>query len=174
MNIFTIRLNKYELKMAYISKIFFVLVITVSFSSASFAQNSQSSQSNFKTEKDSLISLKQYLTEENNKLNSDVDSLKALSASLDKKMDLANSELHNYKSKLFVRKYGRDEGDKVLNGQIWKGMTEEMVKDSWGKPDKTHKDVYKWGTFEQWYYGDVTYFFKNGKLTDWEEKKKDK
>ncbi|MCH8326702.1 MAG: hypothetical protein IIB83_09140 [Bacteroidetes bacterium] len=32
----------------------------------------------------------------------------------------------------------------------------------------------KWGIFTQWTFGDVTFFFKNGKLFEWEEIKKDK
>ena len=53
-------------------------------------------------------------------------------------------------------------------------MTEDMLNDSWGKPDRTNKIKKKWGIFTQWYYGDITYFFKNSKLIEWEQKKKDK
>ncbi len=48
-------------------------------------------------------------------------------------------------------------------------MTERMLKDSWGEPDKIDKNMEKWGVFTQWYYGNITYFFKNGKLIAWEE-----
>ncbi len=47
-------------------------------------------------------------------------------------------------------------------------MTDEMVRDGWGEPDRVDKNVEAWGTFTQWNYGDVTFFFKDGKLTDWE------
>ncbi len=160
--------------MKYLKTFSFVLLFMVLISSAGFAQNDSGLKAKkYNTEKDSLTILKQNLTSQTEKLNAEVDSLKTISADLDKKLDKANSELHGLKGRLFVKKYGRESGDRVLNGQIWKGMTKEMVMDSWGKPDKKHKDVYKWGTFEQWYYGDVTYFFKNGKLIDWEEKKKE-
>ncbi len=49
-------------------------------------------------------------------------------------------------------------------------MTDEMVRDSWGKPDKIDKNVERWGVFTQWYYGNVTFFFRDGKLTEWDEK----
>ena len=53
-------------------------------------------------------------------------------------------------------------------------MTEDMLNDSWGKPDRTNKIKKKWVIFTQWYYGDITYFFKNSKLIEWEQKKKEK
>ena len=49
-------------------------------------------------------------------------------------------------------------------------MTEKMLKDSWSEPDRKTRNKKKWGLFTQWYYGTITYFFKNGVLTDWEEK----
>ena len=50
-------------------------------------------------------------------------------------------------------------------------MTEKMLRDGWGKPDRIHTSTYKWGIYSQWYYGDIIYFFRNGKLIDWEEKR---
>ena len=50
-------------------------------------------------------------------------------------------------------------------------MTENMLNDSWGKPDKIDVNKEKWGVFSQWYYGNITYFFRDGSMIDWEEKK---
>ena len=51
-------------------------------------------------------------------------------------------------------------------------MTEEMLIDSWGEPDKVNVDKFDYGTFSQYFYGDITYFFdRDGKLIDWEEGK---
>ena len=71
---------------------------------------------------------------------------------------------------LYIAKYGEKDGVNVSYGRVWIGMTEEMLRDSWGKPDKIEKNVENWGTFTQWYYGDVTYFFRDGILTEGEEK----
>jgi hypothetical protein len=65
-------------------------------------------------------------------------------------------------------KYGEEIGNKIAYKQIWTGMTDEMVMESWGEPDRVDKNVEEWGTFTQWFYGNVTFFFKDGKLTDWE------
>jgi len=48
-------------------------------------------------------------------------------------------------------------------------MTDEMVRDGWGDPDRIDRNVEKWEVFEQWNYGNITFFFRDGKLTDWEE-----
>ena len=48
-------------------------------------------------------------------------------------------------------------------------MTDEMVSDGWGDPDRIDRNVKKWGVFEQWNYGNITFFFRDAKFTDWEE-----
>ena len=49
-------------------------------------------------------------------------------------------------------------------------MTDKMLEESWGKPDNITSNKEKWGMFTQWYYGEITYFFKNGELLGWEQK----
>ena len=44
-----------------------------------------------------------------------------------------------------------------------------MVRDGWGKTDQINNNVERWGTFTQWSYGNITFFFRDGNLTDWEE-----
>ncbi len=158
-----------------LSKINFqcIIIFTFIFSLSLFGQTkSQLNRKTFETRMDSLTSMKNSLNMFINNLKTQVDSLKNISGNLDKKLEACNTALRSEKQKLFVKKYGNEIGNRVASGQVWKGMTQEMLKDGWGKPDKTHKIVHPWGVFSQWYYGDITYFFKNGKLTDWEEKKK--
>ncbi len=78
-----------------------------------------------------------------------------------------NNNRHTY----LVKKYGKKIANWINYKRIWKGMSIEMTKDSWGKPDKISTQKHNWGIFTQLYYGNVTFYFKNGKLTDWEEKK---
>lgn len=118
----------------------------------------------YNSKKDSLIQLKSTLALQKDKLNSEIEGLNSQIEKLD---DSLKTELRS----LYILKYGKKIGTNIAFGKIWKGMTEDMLRDSWGKPDKIKKNVEKWGTFTQWYYGKITYFFKNGKMTDWEEKK---
>ncbi|PID58390.1 MAG: hypothetical protein CR986_07735 [Ignavibacteriae bacterium] len=108
-------------------------------------------------EKDNLIELKKLL-------KSEIDSLKQLKSELSDKLKSAR------KTKL-IKTYGKEIGNRIYNGQVWKGMTEKMLEESWGRPDKIKQNKEKWGLFRQWYYGKITYFFRDGILTDWEEKK---
>jgi len=115
--------------------------------------------------KDSLRKSNQSVQELNKSLRNDIDSLKALRDSLQRKL---KTELRG----LYISRYGKEAGGKVAMGQIWTGMTEEMMRDSWGEPDSITVNDQKWGKYSQWYYGDITYFFKDGKLFEWENKDK--
>lgn len=129
------------------------------------------SQSVEKISKERYTNLVDSLTAEKNSLTKQKQLLIAQIDSLEKyKVDLSN-KLVSARSKSLVKKYGKEIGSRVANGQIWKGMTEQMLEDSWGKPDKITTNKKKWGIFRQWYYGEITYFFRDGILTDWEEKK---
>ncbi|MCF8266381.1 MAG: hypothetical protein K9I99_17935, partial [Melioribacteraceae bacterium] len=79
------------------------------------------------------------------------------------------SAITNCKEEILVLKYGQEYGMRVSMGRVWKGMSENMMRDSWGEPDKIDKNKEKWGVFSQWYYGEIVYFFKDGKLTEWEQ-----
>lgn len=60
----------------------------------------------------------------------------------------------------YVEAYGIETFDKMLNGKVPVGITEEMVIDTWGKPEKINRS----STGEQWVYGSQYLYFKNGKL----------
>lgn len=116
---------------------------------------------------DSLTVEKERLLIEKETLVFEIDSMKNLLVELEERCKSARSEQ-------LLKKYGREIGKRIVNGQVWKGMSERMLEDSWGKPDKITKNKEKWGTYTQWYYGSITYFFENGKMIDWEEEVKNK
>lgn len=151
---------------------YFLLILLFIIGSLVYGQtNGKMNEKQYGALTDSLRVLKLSLTKENLQLEKEVDSLKIVSESLDKKLNKAQSELMKIQHTFYIKKYGKENGNRIIEGKVWKGMTESMLRDSWGKPDKTHQNNYKWGVFDQWYYGDITYFFKNSKLIDWEEKK---
>ena len=144
---------------------FFILLFLLIISAPLYSQTYQS-------EKDSLIILKNSLSSENAKLKTEVDSLTTYLSELDKKLNVNQGELLGLKKRLFIKKYGKEDGKRMAQGRIWKGMSLKMLVDEWGKPDRSHTDKHPWGVFTQLYYGDITYFFKNSILTDWEESSK--
>jgi hypothetical protein len=62
------------------------------------------------------------------------------------------------------KKYGSRAKD-VMNGVIWIGASRDAVWDSWGQPDKINKTIGRYGTHEQWVYGDQYIYLDNGKVT---------
>lgn len=154
--------------MKNILKLFLIIVTFYSYAAYNFAQDkNQYNEKNYKSEFDSLKYLKEQNENSRKNLLNEISELKKISADLNNQILLITQEIE----KLYVDKFGKEIGLRVYNKQIWKGMTEKMLSASWGKPDKIDKNVEKWGTFTQWYYGKITFFFRDGKLTDWEELK---
>ena len=59
-------------------------------------------------------------------------------------------------------------GRKLLRGDYWLGMTDEMAKISLGKPKKINRSVGSWGTHEQWVYEGIYLYFENGVLISYQ------
>ena len=137
--------------------IFTVLIILISL--PAFAQM---------TEKE-YNSKMESLTLQKKELNGEIETLKTEVESLQNRIPELEQEMITAFRELYVLKYGREIGQRVAYKQIWKGMTDEMVRDGWGESDRIDKNVEEWGVFEQWNYGNITFFFKDGKLTDWDE-----
>ena len=138
-------------------KILFIVVLF--FSVTLFAQITVEE---YQKEKQFLISKKFNLEDEILKLKNDIDSLRNLIPELEQNVILTYREL-------YVLKYGEEIAQRIASKRIWKGMTDEMVRDGWGKPDQINNNVERWGTFTQWSYGNIIFFFRDGNLTDWEE-----
>lgn len=61
----------------------------------------------------------------------------------------------------------------IDEGKIKLGMTDEMVRASWGNPSDINQSVGSWGIHEQWVYPRGSYdndylYFENGVLTSWQ------
>jgi hypothetical protein len=70
--------------------------------------------------------------------------------------------------------YSKSTWDLIKKENINMGMTENQVRLSWNDPDDINSYTYKWGSTDQWIYGDVldgaTYlYFENGKLDSWQD-----
>ena len=122
----------------------------------------QTGEEEYYAEKELLTYRKAELNNEILQLKNDIDSLRNLIPRLEQNLLLAYREL-------YIMKYGNEIGERVAYNRVWKGMSEGMLYDSWGEPDKKETNKENWGTFSQWYYGDVIFFFRDGKLIDWEE-----
>jgi hypothetical protein len=64
-------------------------------------------------------------------------------------------------------KYGTSMAARLISGKIWKGMTTEMVQDSWGSPKKINRVINGNVVKEDWYYNNSWLYFENDTLTEW-------
>lgn len=64
-------------------------------------------------------------------------------------------------------KYGSSMAARLDAGKIWKGMTAEMVQDSWGVPQKINRVISGNNIKEEWVYRNSWLFFENDRLIEW-------
>lgn len=64
-------------------------------------------------------------------------------------------------------KYGTATAARINSGKIWKGMTAEMVRDSWGSPVKINRVVSGNTMKEEWTFRSTWLYFENNILMDW-------
>lgn len=72
---------------------------------------------------------------------------------------------------LLVNALGTKIGNRIVNREIWLGMSGDLARLSQGIPDDINKSVGSWGVHEQWVYNskDLYLYFENGKLTSWQK-----
>jgi hypothetical protein len=68
---------------------------------------------------------------------------------------------------LLENKYGTSLAARLYAGKIWKGMSAEMVKDSWGTPGKINRSISLNLVREEWIYNNTWLFFEADKLIEW-------
>lgn len=68
-----------------------------------------------------------------------------------------------------IKKYGDIVGGQIYNKDLRIGMTEDMVKDAFGEPDRINRTVTEYTNSEQWVYNISSkmrlYYFDDDKLT---------
>jgi hypothetical protein len=56
---------------------------------------------------------------------------------------------------------------KLMAGKIWKGMSAEMIKDSWGSPRKINRVISGNLIKEEWIFKNTWLYIENDILADW-------
>jgi len=69
-------------------------------------------------------------------------------------------------------KYGTAMAKLLAAGKVWKGMTSDMVKDSWGPPMNINKTFQGNGAREEWEYRSTVLYIENNVLANWGPAKK--
>jgi hypothetical protein len=68
-------------------------------------------------------------------------------------------------AKMYKVKFGEDNWQRILEGKVKIGMTDEMCKLSWGSPKKINETITSGKVTEQWVYEDNNLYFSNKILT---------
>ena len=66
-----------------------------------------------------------------------------------------------------MNKYGNQVATQLYAGKIWKGMTGQMVKDSWGSPRKINRVISGNNIREEWIYQNTWLYLQNDELIQW-------
>ena len=64
-------------------------------------------------------------------------------------------------------KYGTSIATRLYSGKVWKGMSTEMVSDSWGTPEKINRSISSSIVKEEWIYRNTWLFFESDRLIEW-------
>jgi hypothetical protein len=65
------------------------------------------------------------------------------------------------------KKYGSSMAARLNSGKIWKGMNSEMVRDSWGSPQKINREISGNLIKEEWIYKNSWLYLENNTLVEW-------
>ena len=65
------------------------------------------------------------------------------------------------------KKYGHDMAERLYAGKIWKGMTSQMVQDSWGPPIQVNSSVNTTPVRYEWVYKSSCLYIENNTLVNW-------
>ncbi|MBN1108217.1 MAG: hypothetical protein JXR66_01430 [Bacteroidales bacterium] len=65
------------------------------------------------------------------------------------------------------QKYGSQMASRMAAGKIWKGMTSEMVSDTWGTPQKINRVVSGNTVKEEWIYKNTWLYIEDDVLREW-------
>ena len=68
---------------------------------------------------------------------------------------------------VLTTKYGDDIGKRLYQHKVWKGITSDMARDSWGKPVQINRMYVNQNVDEEWIYSRKLLYFRDGILIDW-------
>lgn len=68
---------------------------------------------------------------------------------------------------ILIDKYGTELAKKIYQHKVWKGITSEMARDSWGKPKQINRMYVDTRVDEEWIYSRSYLYFRDGVLIEW-------
>jgi len=68
---------------------------------------------------------------------------------------------------VLVARYGEDIAKRLYQHKVWKGVSADMARDSWGKPKQINRMYVDQSVDEEWVYTKKWLYFRDGVLIEW-------
>ncbi len=81
--------------------------------------------------------------------------------------DVQNRQIPTERYQALSEKYGADLGLRLYQHKVWKGITSDMARDSWGKPKQINRMYVDTSVDEEWIYSRSYLYFRDGVLVEW-------
>jgi len=81
--------------------------------------------------------------------------------------DVQARQISTDRFQTLVDKYGTDLASKIYQHKVWKGITSDMARDSWGKPKQINKMYVDNSIDEECIYSKSYLYFRDGVLIEW-------
>ena len=81
--------------------------------------------------------------------------------------DVQARQISTDRFQTLVDKYGTDLASKIYQHKVWKGITSDMARNSWGKPKQINKMYVDNSIDEEWIYSKSYLYFRDGVLIEW-------
>ncbi|MCF1753383.1 hypothetical protein [Mariniradius sediminis] len=108
-----------------------------------------------------------YVLEKKNKEQAIEDSLIQVR---NKEEEIQRRQQYETRFNELTKKYGSTIGKRIFMKEVWIGMTEDMLLDSWGEPEEINRTVTATLVRKQYVYPGQKYIYvENGKVTAWQD-----
>ena len=87
-----------------------------------------------------------------------------------REQELQQIQENNPKLDRLIKEYGESTAKRLIDGEIWIGMSNEMAREALGRPNDINRTSTSYGVREQWVYPNGKYlYFEDGVLDSWQE-----
>ena len=81
--------------------------------------------------------------------------------------DVQSRQIPTERFQALIDKYGTDMAKRLYQHKVWKGISSEMARDSWGKPKQINRMYVDRSVDEEWIYSSKYLYFRDGVLVEW-------
>jgi len=87
-----------------------------------------------------------------------------------KEKEIQKIQENNPKLARLIKEYGESTAKRLIDGEIWIGMSDEMAREALGRTNDINRTTTSYSVREQWVYPNGKYlYFEDGVLDSWQE-----